>query len=112
VTAKLTTSTRAPIAGEPWRYTVTVRRDGQPITAQMRVAVLRGARVVRCGRRGRLVPCEDASRGEWVVLRGSRSASFRWPQAFAGERLTFRVAVTTGHTRIRLQTPVTVRPAG
>jgi hypothetical protein len=112
ITANLTTSTRAPFAGEPWRYTVTVREDGQAIAARMRLYVLRGSRVVRCARDGTLARCSDAARADVIAFRGRRGGVLRWPAALVGSRLTFQASVTTGSTSIRLRAPVTVRRRG
>lgn len=109
VTAQLTTSTRAPYAGEAWRYTVTVRIDGKPVAARMRLQVLAGRTVVGCWKRGRLVRCGDASLGEWIAFRGRRTGVTRFTAGSVGTRLTFRAVVESGGATLRLHAPVTVR---
>jgi hypothetical protein len=109
ITATLTTSTRAPFAEDPWRYTVTVRQDSRAIAARMRLYVLRGPTVVRCLRGGKLVGCKNAARADWLAFRTQRSGVLRWPAALAGRRLVFQAQVKVGPTWIRLRAPVLVR---
>jgi len=111
VTANLTTSTTRPIAGEPWRYTVTVRSGGKPIAARMRLQVLRGGAVVGCWKRGRIVRCAASSAGDWIAFRGKRTGVIRWAAESVGTRLTFQAVVRARDETLRLRAPVTVRRA-
>lgn len=112
VTAKLTTSTSAPVVAEPWRYTVTVRRAGKPVAARMRLQILVGGAVVGCWKKGGLARCLDGSLGDWIAFRGKRSGVVRWPAESVGVTLAFRALVTVGKKTFRLRAPVRVRAAG
>ena len=112
VTATLTTSTRAPTVGEPWRYTVAVRRGGKPIAARMQLQVLLRGRIVGCWKEGVLARCRGGSLGDWIVFRGKRTGVFRWRADWVGTRLTFRALVEAGGRTLRLRAPVTVRRPG
>lgn len=112
VTATLVTTTQAPRVGEPWRYTVTVRRGAKPVAARMRLQILLGQSVVGCWRNGGLTRCVAGGSGDWIAFRGTRSGVVRWPAEAVGVRLTFRVTVRAAGETLRLRAPVTVRPAG
>jgi hypothetical protein len=110
ITAKLTTSTQAPVVGETWRYTVVVRKDGKPVGARMRLQVLLGQTVVGCWKRGTLRQCVDGSLGDWISFRGKRTGIVRWTAESVGVRLTFQALVEVGERTLRLRAPVRVRP--
>lgn len=111
ISAKLTTSTRAPVVGETWRYTVVVRDRGKPVAARMRIQILLGETVVGCWKRGALRQCVEGSLADWISFRGKRTGTVRWTAESIGARLTFQAVVRAGERTLRLRAPVRVRPA-
>jgi len=110
IRAKLTTSTAAPVVGQPWRYTVTVRSAaGKPLAARMRLQLLLGTTVVGCWRGGEMAQCLDGSKGDWISFRGKRSGVLRFPAESVGVRLTFRATVKASRQTRNLRAPVTVQ---
>ena len=106
----MSTSSTKPLAETPWRYTVVVKdRAGKALAAKMRLQVLPGARVVRCWKRTRLVACSNAGAGTWISFKGKRTGVIRWPEQFAGEKLTFQAIVVSETRSLRLRAPVTVQ---
>jgi hypothetical protein len=110
ITATLTTSTRQPLVGEPWHYTVAVKdRAGKQLAAKVRLQILDGKRVVGCWKSRAMVRCTGVRAGTWIAFKGKRSASIVWP-AFPGTgRLDFRAIVVTGSRTLRLRAPVNVQ---
>lgn len=111
VNATLVTSTRAPRVGEQWRYSVTVRVDGRPAAALLRVELVVAGEAVGCWKRVRLVRCAGGRPSGWISVGGRRRAALRWPSWLAGTRLTFRATVRAGGTTLTLDAPVLVRRA-
>jgi hypothetical protein len=111
IRATMSTTSTKPLAGTPWRYTVVVKdRAGKALAARMRLQVLSGSTVVRCWKRTRLVACSNSGAGTWISFTGKRTGVIRWPEQFAGEKLTFQAIVVSGTRSLRLRAPVTVQP--
>lgn len=108
VNATLMTSTRAPAAGDHWRYSLTVRVDGRPAPALLRLELVVAGEPVGCWKRVRLVRCSRGRPSDWISVRGRRRASLRWPGWLAGTRLTFRATVRAESTTLTLDAPVVV----
>jgi len=113
IRATLTTSSTSPQVGEPWRYTVVVRRGSRRTTERslVRLQILLGQTVVGCWRDGRMAECVSGSPGDWIAFRGRRTGVLRWPAQSVGVRLTFQVVVKAGGRTLRLRAPLVVKPA-
>jgi hypothetical protein len=110
IRATMTTSTKQPLVGTPWRYTIVVKSaDGRPVTAMARLQTLRGNVVVGCWKRSAMVACSGANAGSWIRFEGKRTGVLRWPARSVGRKLTFQAIVVSGTRSLRLRAPVTVR---
>jgi hypothetical protein len=110
VTAKLTTSSAAPVVDQPWRYTVTVRSSaGMPLAAKVKLQLLLGRTVVGCWKGGEIVQCFNPAAGQWISFRGKRSGVLRFPAQSLGVGLTFQATVMAEPLTFKLRAPVTVR---
>jgi hypothetical protein len=110
VRATMKTSSTKPLVDAPWRYTVVVKdRDGNPLTAKMRLQILLGATVVGCWKQTAMTACSGANAGTWISFRGKRTGVLRWPALSAGVKLTFQAIVVAGTRSLRLRAPVTVQ---
>jgi hypothetical protein len=109
---KLTTSSATPVVGQPWHYTVTVKRaSGAPLRASVKLQLLLGETVVGCWKGGAMVQCFSNAAGDWIAFRGKRSGVLRFPAQSVGVKLTFQAIVKVqGQTR-KLRAPVTAQPA-
>jgi hypothetical protein len=111
ITATLTTSTRQPLVGEPWHYTVAVKdRAGKQLAAKVRLQILDGKRVVGCWKSRAMVRCSGARAGSWIAFNGKRSATIVWPAFLGTGRLEFRAVIVTGAQTLRLPATVFVQP--
>ncbi|HXG76389.1 MAG TPA: hypothetical protein VNJ53_07455 [Gaiellaceae bacterium] len=112
VKTTLVTSTRTPVVGQAWRWTVTARTaGGAPLAARMKLQILLGETVVGCFAGGEVRQCTGASPGDWIAFRGRRTGVLRWPAESVGVTLTFQALVKVGKLTRKLRAPVTVRPA-
>ena len=111
--ATMTTSSVRPVAGTPWRYTITVR-DGsnRPVAARVRLQVLVGPIVVGCWKGRVLTRCGGPSAARWIRFRGKRTGILRWPARSIGVKLVFRATVVAGEQTLSLRAPVRVRKVG
>jgi hypothetical protein len=109
---KLTTSSATPVVGQPWHYTVTVKRaSGAPLRASVKLQLLLGETVVGCWKGGAMVQCFSNAAGDWIAFRGKRSGVLRFPAQSVGVKLTFQAIVKVqGQTR-KLRAPVMAQPA-
>jgi hypothetical protein len=110
--ATMTTSSVRPVAGTPWRYTITVR-DGsnKPVAARVRLQVLVGPIVVGCWKGRVMTQCGASSAARWIRFRGKRTGILRWPAGSIGVKLVFRATVVAGEQTLYLRAPVRVRRA-
>ena len=106
----LSTTSRQPVAGTPWRYTILVEdQAGKPLAARVRLQLLRRARVVGCWRATAMARCSGPSAGTWIPFEGKRTGVIRWPARRAGTRFTFLATVIAGTQKLELRAPLTVR---
>ena len=111
VRATLKTSSATPVAGQPWRWTVTVKDAAwKPLAARIRLQILVGVTVVGCWKGGAMAQCLDGSLGQWISFKGKRNGILTWPAQSVGVKLTFRAIVVTAKRTLRLRAPVTVKP--
>jgi hypothetical protein len=113
VRATMSTSSTQPVAGAPWRYTITVRTQAtDPVRARVRLQALRGSRLLGCWTRSGFLRCSENA-GTWLAISGRLTRAIVWPARWVGLELTFRAVVVTGTHTLRLRAPVTVRtPVG
>jgi hypothetical protein len=110
VRATMSTSSTKPVAGTPWRYTITVKdRAGKPLAAKVRLQILLGTLVVGCWRHTAMVACSGATAGTWIFFKGKRTGVIRWPAQSAGIKLTFLATVVARSRSLKLRAPVTVQ---
>lgn len=113
VRATLKTTTPLPVVDAPWRWTVVVKNGkGKPLPAKMKVQILFGTLVVGCWKGTEIVQCTGANPGTWIAFKGKKTGTLTWPQASAGQKLTFRAVVVAGGRTLKLRAPVTVQPKG
>jgi hypothetical protein len=112
VSATMSTSSTMPVAGVPWRYTITVRtQPGDPVRARLRLQALRGSRLLGCWTQSGFVRCSEHA-GTWIAISGRLTRAIVWPAQWVGLELTFRAVVVTETHTLRLHAPVTVRATG
>jgi hypothetical protein len=112
VRATMSTSSTQPVAGAPWRYTITVRTQAaDPVRARVRLQALRGSRLLGCWTRSGFLRCSENA-GTWLAISGRLTRAIVWPARWVGLELTFRAVVVTGTHTLRLRAPVTVRATG
>jgi hypothetical protein len=112
VRATLTTSTREPLVGAPWRYTITVRdAKGRSVPARARLQLLVGTLVVGCWKSGAMTECQGARSGSWLPFEGRRTGVLEFPPQSVGVTLVFQATIVAGGRVLRLRTPIRVQPA-
>jgi hypothetical protein len=111
VRATMSTTSTAPVADTPWRYTIVVRdhHTGELLAAKARLQVLEGTLVVRCWKGTAMERCSGASSGTWIPFRGRRTGLLSWPARSAGIKLTFQATVVAAGRSLRLRAPVKVK---
>jgi hypothetical protein len=111
VRVTLSTSSERPVAGDPWRYSITARdEDGRKVAARARLHVLRGDVVVGCLKGRKVVRCRGEGSGAWISFTGTRTGVLTWPAQLIGVALAFRATVASGDHILRLRALVRVRP--
>jgi len=110
VRATMSTTSTAPLAEAPWRYTIVVRdRGGKPLRAKARLQVLLGTLVIGCWKSTGMVPCSGAAAGTWISFTGKRTGVLTWRAQHAGVRLTFQATVVAAGRSLKLRAPVLVK---
>ena len=111
VSATMTTSAKMPVAGQAWRFEVTVTSAaGQPLPARMRLQVLRRRTVIGCWKREAIEPCTGANAGTWIAFEGKRSDVIAWPARWLGMKLTFQAVIVADRKTLRLRAPIRIQP--
>jgi len=109
----LTTTSKTPKVGEQWRWTVTVREGGKPVSARVKLQILFGQMIVGCWTGGKMAQCKNgAAAGDPIAFNGRRTGVITWTADSVGVPLTFQAVVTAGKQTRRLGTPVQVRASG
>jgi len=108
----LTTTSKSPKAGAPWRWTVTARESGKPVAARVKLQILFGDAVVGCWQGGKMTQCSGPAAGDAIAFNGRRTGVITWTADSVGVPLTFQAVVTAMRQTPRLRTTVQVRAAG